>query len=108
TFPYAPSVIGDGFTGDPNRIKFADIDGDARVELISVDTNGQIKAWWNNKMNGKNTYPYAPSVIGDGFTGDPNRIKFAEIQRHAHHTSPYPPSVIGDGFTGDPNRIKFA
>ena len=74
-YPHAPAHIASGWT-DPARTRFADIDGDGRAEIIAIDGDGTVRAYWNAGMNGTGTYPHASSVIGTGWT-DPTRTFFA-------------------------------
>ncbi|MFF3109369.1 CHAP domain-containing protein [Kitasatospora sp. NPDC057904] len=78
------AVIGQGVM-DPTRVKFADLDGDGRTDLIYVqpagnpqnDPEGTLRAWHND--GGMNTMPFGNSVIiGQGFM-DPTRVKFADL-----------------------------
>ncbi|MFD7907496.1 transglycosylase SLT domain-containing protein [Kitasatospora sp. NPDC059747] len=78
------AVIGQGFM-DPTRVKFADLDGDGRADLIydqpagnpQNDPEGTLRAWHND--GGMNTMPFGNSVIiGQGFM-DPTRVKFADL-----------------------------
>ncbi|MBC3985531.1 VCBS repeat-containing protein [Streptomyces sp. AC536] len=67
-------VIGRGFTKD--NIHFADLDGDGRSELVSVQDNGDVKAWHNGR--GFTEMPWdGDVVIGRGFTKD--NIHFADL-----------------------------
>ncbi|WP_083459783.1 family 43 glycosylhydrolase [Jiangella muralis] len=126
TAPYGNSIlIGEGFT-DPARVRFADLDGDGRDEIVHVRTDGNVDAFHNNL--GFATMPFGSSVvIGEGFT-DPARVRFADLDGDgraeiahirtdgdvdAFHnnlgfaTMPFGSSVvIGEGFT-DPIRAAF-
>jgi hypothetical protein len=66
--------IGYGFT-DPQRVRFADVDGDGRAELIHIRADGVLHVWRNS--NGLNGWPWGSEHdIGYGFT-DPQRVHFA-------------------------------
>ncbi|MFJ5266625.1 hypothetical protein ACIQAC_39850 [Streptomyces sp. NPDC088387] len=66
------AVIGRGFTKD--NVNFADLDGDGRAELASVQANGDLKAWHNG--GGFAEMPWnGDVVIGRGFTKD--NVRFA-------------------------------
>jgi len=67
--------IGDGFT-DPGRVRFADLDGDGRAELISTDSDGIVRARPN--VDGKNNNWGAARQVGNSFT-DPARTFFADL-----------------------------
>ncbi|WP_051265831.1 family 43 glycosylhydrolase [Nakamurella lactea] len=74
TTPYGNSaLIADGFI-DPERVRVADLDQDGRVEMISIQPDGQVRAWHND--TGFTDRPYGDSVIiADGFT-EPDRVIF--------------------------------
>ncbi|WP_219826049.1 FG-GAP-like repeat-containing protein, partial [Nonomuraea typhae] len=68
--------IGNGFT-DPSRVRFADISGDGKKELIYIEPSGNLKAWYNGR-GFTNTPWTSDTSIGNGFT-DPSRVHFADI-----------------------------
>ncbi|HET9140296.1 glucosaminidase domain-containing protein [Actinophytocola sp.] len=78
TMPWggASVVVGTGFT-DPARIRFADLDGDRRAEVISIEPGGTVRAWRN--VAGFATMPWggASVVIATGF--DPGATFFADL-----------------------------
>lgn len=103
------------------------LDGDGRSEILSVQADGQLRAWHNDA--GFATRPYGDSVvIGTGLS-DPARLRFADLDDDgraelimlqangelvARHNDggfaamPYGASVvIATGFT-DPTRVRFA
>lgn len=71
----AQRAVASGWT-DPARVRFADLNGDGRDDLVSIDTNGQLRAWVN--VDGLNSNWAAPVVIGSGWT-DPARTFFADL-----------------------------
>ncbi|MET9633362.1 hypothetical protein ABZX92_38475 [Lentzea sp. NPDC006480] len=51
-------------------MKFADISGDGRAELIYVDPDGRLRGWYNGNVD----LPWTSEInIGYGFA-DPNRV----------------------------------
>jgi hypothetical protein len=71
----ASRVIGVGWT-DPQRVKFADLNGDGRDELINSGVNGQLRAWPN--VDGINFSWGASRVVGVGWN-DPVQVKFGDL-----------------------------
>jgi hypothetical protein len=74
-YPGPAQQIGRGWSGSDNfdRLKFGDINGDTYDEMISIDVNGDVRAFGN--VNG--TYP-SSVVIGTGWS-QPDRTFFADI-----------------------------
>ncbi|MGW1178986.1 FG-GAP repeat domain-containing protein [Kitasatospora sp. NPDC002543] len=68
-----PREIGSGWN-DPARIRLADLNGDGRAELVSSETNGDLRAFRN--IDGVNANWAGAVTIGNGWT-DPARVKFA-------------------------------
>ncbi|GLW90537.1 FG-GAP-like repeat-containing protein [Actinokineospora globicatena] len=126
TYPWTSELeIGSGFS-DPSRVFFADLSGDGRAELIHVETNGNLRGWYNG--NGFTTAPWTSNiVIGTGFA-DPARVHFADLSGDGRAELVYNETngdlrgwyngngftaapwtsniVVGTGFT-DPARTKF-
>lgn len=77
TFAADSVVLTTGVTA-PERLKFTDLDGDGRVELIMVEADGKLRAWRNER--GIADHPYSASSIIVG-TADPQpiRIRFADL-----------------------------
>lgn len=76
-FPFgAPVLIGTGWS-HPERVWFADIDGDGRDEVIGWGEDATLRAFPN--VRGLSGFPFAdPVVIGTGWY-DPKRVAFADI-----------------------------
>jgi len=76
-FPFAgPIVIGTGWYV-PERVRFADIDGDGRDEVIMIADDDTLRAYPN--VNGLDGFPFAgPIVIGSGWYV-PERVRFADV-----------------------------
>ncbi|MEU9337043.1 VCBS repeat-containing protein, partial [Streptomyces sp. NPDC048290] len=67
-------VIGQGFA--KGNVHFADLDGDGRSELITVQDNGDVKAWHNGR--GFAAMPWdGDVVIGQGFAR--GNVHFADL-----------------------------
>ncbi|NYI71079.1 hypothetical protein GGQ54_001639 [Naumannella cuiyingiana] len=128
SFVGTPTRIASGFA-DPARVRFADLDGDGRAELINVETSGTIRAWWNATDTVAGSFVHGPLEVGWGFN-DPGRVQFADlngdkladlinvnsngtISGWRNQTATVansfkdPSTVIASGFT-DPTRVRFA
>ncbi|MEU5692410.1 WD40 repeat domain-containing protein [Actinosynnema sp. NPDC020468] len=68
-------VIGTGF--DPARLRFADLDGDRKSDIVAVEGDGTVRAWRN--VLGFETMPWGgdSKIIATGF--DPTRLRFADL-----------------------------
>ena len=73
----APAGIGNAGTTDQTRLKFADLNGDGKDELIRVNDDGSLTAWQN--VNGIAGGWGAPVGIGNAGTTDPTRVEFADL-----------------------------
>ena len=73
----APAGIGNAGTTDQTRLKFADLNGDGKAELIRVNDDGSLTAWQN--VNGIAGGWAAPVGIGNAGTTDPTRVEFADL-----------------------------
>jgi hypothetical protein len=79
TYPSGPQIIGVGWDWtNPWRLKFADLNNDQRAEIISVDPNGDVRAFRNVNGLNPNTYPEPAKRIGVGWS-EPSRVFFAEV-----------------------------
>jgi len=117
-------TVGVGWT-DPARVKFADLNGDGKDEVISVDPNGVLRAFPN--VDGINFNWGVSRTVGVGWT-DPARAFFADLNGDGRDEviSNDPNGVlrafpnidglnfnwgtsrtVGVGWT-NPNRVKFA
>lgn len=81
-YPSAPFlvqnvVIGDGWS-NPAPLKFGDLDGDGKAELVAVNLNGKILSWHNN---GKfPAFPWdAPVEVGTSGAVDAARYRLADL-----------------------------
>ncbi|AUI60267.1 hypothetical protein BKN51_20095 [Amycolatopsis sp. BJA-103] len=122
----ASKTIGTGFS-DPARIRFADLSGDGKAEIMSIQPDGTITAWYN--ALGFETMPWgAAKTVGTGFT-EPSRVLFADISGDGKaeivtvqpdgtvtawynalgfETMPWGPSAtLGAGFP-EPARVLFS
>jgi FG-GAP-like repeat len=73
TFPYTPWKFGAGWF-NIGGVKFADLDGDTYDDLISVDTNGDVRVFRN--VNG--LFPGVGVKVGQGWPVA-DRVHFADI-----------------------------
>ncbi|WP_084959522.1 FG-GAP repeat domain-containing protein [Thermoactinospora rubra] len=77
TYP-AGRLVAQGFS-DPVRVRFADIDGDGRDEILSVGRSGDVVAYRNRGWDQAKVYDGPDSkLVAQGFT-DPVRVRFADI-----------------------------
>ncbi|WP_436497278.1 FG-GAP repeat domain-containing protein [Actinokineospora sp. HUAS TT18] len=67
--------VGEGFP-DPARLRFADLDGDGRDDLIRVEADGTVQAWPN--VEGINNIWGSQRQVASGFT-DAARVRFADL-----------------------------
>jgi hypothetical protein len=69
-------IVATGIT-DPARVRFADLDGDGKAEVITVEPDGTVHAWHN--IAGFAPMPWGGDsvVIGTGF--DPNNTFLADL-----------------------------
>lgn len=116
--------VGEGFP-DPARLRFADLDGDGRDDLIRIEADGTLQAWPN--IAGINNSWGTQRQIGTGFA-DPARVRFADLNADGRDDLVRVESngdlrawvnvnalgatwaadrVIGSGFS-DPSRVFFA
>ncbi|MEV0675116.1 VCBS repeat-containing protein [Actinosynnema sp. NPDC050436] len=73
----APGTIGGVGSTDHTRLRLADLDGDARADLVRVESDGLLTAWWNsNAFAGQWN---SPVTIGGVGTTDHTRIEFADL-----------------------------
>ncbi|MEV0675115.1 FG-GAP-like repeat-containing protein [Actinosynnema sp. NPDC050436] len=73
----APGTIGGVGSTDHTRLRFGDLDGDNRDDLIRVEADGLLTAWWNhNALAGQWN---SPVIIGGVGTTDHTRIEFADL-----------------------------
>ncbi|MEV5511295.1 FG-GAP-like repeat-containing protein [Streptomyces orinoci] len=65
--------------GTPDRVRFADINGDGKADYLVVGDNGSVHAWINNGGDGHGGWKDA-GVIATGITGvTPDQVRFADI-----------------------------
>jgi flagellum-specific peptidoglycan hydrolase FlgJ len=91
TMPWggASVVIATGIT-DPSRLRFADLDGDRRAEVINIEAGGNVRAWHN--ATGFATMPWggASVVIGSGFGPDTTYLADLDADGKADIMSGFP------------------
>ncbi|MDT7788345.1 MAG: hypothetical protein QOF58_6764 [Pseudonocardiales bacterium] len=123
----APMTIGNVGTADQNRVRFGDLNGDGRDDLIRVNDNGSLTAWQNNNVfNGSWS---SPAVIGNVGTAEALRVRFADLNadgkddlirinadgsltawqnNNALGGSWFSEKAIGNAGTTDPTGVEFA
>jgi hypothetical protein len=122
----AEANVGAGWN-DPARVRFADLNGDGRAELIELRTNGIPHAWTNN-----GAFPAWPwggetdigagwavpermrfaDLNGDGYDDlvelRPNGVPHAWLNNHQYPAWPWSTEAdIGSGWPA-PARVRFA
>ncbi|WP_158088637.1 FG-GAP-like repeat-containing protein [Thermoactinospora rubra] len=71
-------LVAQGFS-DPARVRFADIDGDGRDEILSIAANGDVTAYRNQGWAAAKVYDGPNSkLVAQGFS-TPQHVKFADI-----------------------------
>jgi hypothetical protein len=77
--PGAPVDAGPaGLVPAPDRTRFADLTGDGRDELITINQDGTITAWeneWSSPGRGWGSF----GEIGSEWSGDPAAVHFADV-----------------------------
>ena len=74
---FAPEGIGGAGQADPARLKFGDLDGDGKEDLVRVNDDGTLTGWQNaNALTGS---WYAPQNIGGVGQVDPAQLRLADL-----------------------------
>ncbi|MBW4717150.1 FG-GAP repeat domain-containing protein [Saccharothrix obliqua] len=73
----APTAVGGTGGADPTRVHLADLDGDNHADLIRVDPDGTLTAWWNNNAFAGQWHP--AGAVGAIGGGDHTRVVFADL-----------------------------
>ncbi|GAA3839664.1 hypothetical protein GCM10022243_02570 [Saccharothrix violaceirubra] len=73
----APANLGGVGPVDHTRLQLADLDGDGRSDLIRIEPNGTLTAWWNN--NAFAGQWNSPVNIGGVGSTDHTRLRFADL-----------------------------
>ncbi|MBD0738645.1 FG-GAP-like repeat-containing protein [Streptomyces sp. CBMA29] len=70
--------VATGRTGDADRVRFADFDGDGRTDYILIGDGGEISVWLNRGGDGRGGW--APlGQIATGRTADASHVRFADF-----------------------------
>ncbi|PWK86520.1 VCBS repeat protein [Lentzea atacamensis] len=123
----APRTIGNVGTTDQNRVRFGDLNGDGRDDLVRVNADGSLTAWQNNNALAGSWA--APGTIGNAGTANATRVRLGDLNadgrddlirmnddgslvawrnNNALAGSWAAPSTIGNAGTADPSGIEFA
>ncbi|MGW4212521.1 FG-GAP-like repeat-containing protein [Lentzea sp. NPDC004789] len=123
----APVTVGNVGTTDQSRVRFGDLNGDGRDDLIRVNADGSLTAWQNNNALGGSWA--APVTVGNVGTTEQSRVRFGDLNadgrddlirvnadgsltawqnNNAFGGSWAAPSVIGNAGTTDPTGVEFA
>ncbi|WP_433608125.1 FG-GAP-like repeat-containing protein [Dactylosporangium sp. CA-139114] len=66
-------------TGNPDRVVYADLDGDHRADYLQVNADGSVQAWTNGGQN-PTTWPWYPRGTVASGVGKPGvDVRFADI-----------------------------
>ncbi|SMD23156.1 FG-GAP-like repeat-containing protein [Lentzea albidocapillata] len=74
---YAPQGIGGTGPVEPARLKFGDLNGDGREDLIRVNADGTLTGWQNNNALAGSWF--APSTIGGVGSVAPKQLRLADL-----------------------------
>ncbi|GGM96052.1 hypothetical protein GCM10011609_37110 [Lentzea pudingi] len=124
---YAPQAIGGTGPVEPARLKFGDLNGDGREDLVRVNPDGSLTGWQNNKALAGSWF--APSTIGGVGSVDPKQLRLADLNgdhkadlikvdidgsltawqnNDALAGSWHAPKAIGSTGPVDPAQLRFA
>ncbi|MFI6155490.1 FG-GAP-like repeat-containing protein [Kitasatospora sp. NPDC051170] len=67
-----------GLTADPNRVRFADFDGDGVADYICINPDGSVQVYLNRGGDGHGGWQPLGQVAS-GMTTDLSRVRFADI-----------------------------
>ncbi|MDT7788346.1 MAG: hypothetical protein QOF58_6765 [Pseudonocardiales bacterium] len=123
----APVTAGNAGTTDQSQVRFGDLNGDGRADLVTVAPNGVMTGWLNNNALGGSWS--APAGIGNAGAGGTAGVKLADLNadgkadlirvgadggltawlnNNAMAGSWASPAGIGNAGTTDPARTEFA
>ncbi|MCR3753081.1 VCBS repeat-containing protein [Lentzea californiensis] len=124
---YAPQGVGATGETNPSRLKFGDLNGDGREDLVRVNADGSLTGWQNNNALAGSWF--APSTIGSVGSADPAQLRLADLNgdrkvdlikvgpdgsivawqnNDALNGSWHAPAAIGGTGPVDPALIRFA
>ena len=125
------SVLGQvttGQTADPSRVRFADFDGDGRVDYLLLNADGSVSVWLNRGGDGHGGW-LPLGQVATGLTTDASHVRFADVDGDGRtdyvllnadgsvsvwlnrggdgHGGWLPLGQIATGQTTDPGRVRF-
>ncbi|PWK86519.1 VCBS repeat protein [Lentzea atacamensis] len=123
----APVMAGNVGTTDQSQVRFGDLNGDGKADLIRVAPDGGMTGWLNNNALGGSWS--APAVLGNAGAGGTAGVRLADLNadgkadlirvgtdggltawlnNNAYAGSWAAPAAIGNAGTTDPTRAEFA
>ncbi|MFE2549859.1 FG-GAP-like repeat-containing protein [Streptomyces sp. NPDC059355] len=124
-------VVATGLTNDPNRVRFADFDGDGKADYFHIKPDGAVEVYLNNGGDPGNGWKGLGQVAA-GLGNDPSKVRFADWDGDGRSdylafddgggVTPYlnrggdlpggqgwpSPGKVTTGSSSDRNRVRFA
>ncbi|MFF2076420.1 FG-GAP-like repeat-containing protein [Kitasatospora sp. NPDC058162] len=121
--------VATGLGADPNRVRFADFDGDGKADYIYINPDGSVHVYLNRGGDGRGGWQDL-GIVATGLTTDVSRVRFADIDGdgRADYNVINPNGSVGtylnrggdtgggwvnygqiaSGLTTDPSRVRLA
>ncbi|MFJ4185323.1 FG-GAP-like repeat-containing protein [Kitasatospora sp. NPDC089509] len=74
----SPVQVATGITADPNRVRFADFDGDGLPDYIAVNPDGSVHVYLNRGGDTGGGWQDL-GIVATGLTTDLSRVRFADM-----------------------------